>query len=66
MNPIENLWAIVKARVAELQPKNKVQLKEAIINSWNSITSETTMNLVSSFKNRARELYNAKGHHTSY
>lgn len=31
VNPNENCCDIIKSKVAELQPKNKVQLKEAMI-----------------------------------
>lgn len=66
MNPIENLWAIVKRKVEVLQPKSKNELKEAIIQAWSEITPEITMKLVFSFKKRARQLYNVEGHHISY
>jgi transposase len=66
MNPIENLWAIVKARVADLEPKNKDELKKAIKEAWESITFKTTNKLVVSFKKRAKLLYKAKGHHIDY
>jgi hypothetical protein len=49
MNPIENLWGIIKRRVAEIQPKNKDELKNAIIMTWNQITPEICMKLVKSF-----------------
>lgn len=66
MNPIENLWAIIKDRVADLQPKNKEQLRIAIEEAWNSILAKTTRKLVESFKKRAKLLYEAKGHHIDY
>ena len=66
MNPIENLWGIIKVRVAELQPKTKEELKHAIISTWNEMTPEITMKLVNSFSERAIALYNAKGNHINY
>lgn len=61
MNPIENLWAIVKERVALLRPKNKAELKEAIVKAWNEIPVEMHQKLALSFKKRVVKLYNARG-----
>jgi len=66
MNPIENLWGLVKTRVAELQPKNISELRSAIVNSWNEITPELACKLVRSVKKRAIALYDAKGNHINY
>jgi len=66
MNPIENLWAIIKDKVADLQPKSKLELKEAIERAWSEITPETCQNLVLSFRKRASMLKNAEGHHIPY
>ena len=41
MNPIENLWGIVKDRVAKLQPKNVAELRLKILEVWNQISAET-------------------------
>ncbi|KAL4500908.1 hypothetical protein ABPG72_020142 [Tetrahymena utriculariae] len=37
LNPIEQIWAILKRRVEKQQPKNANQLKETIVNEWNQI-----------------------------
>ena len=66
MNPIENLWGIVKTRVAELEPTNIAELKTAIMQAWKSITKKTTKSLVNSFKKRALCLFKAKGGHINY
>lgn len=66
MNPIENLWADLKNKVAEKLPKNITELKEIITSEWALITKETCENLANSFKNRALKLYRAKGGHIGY
>lgn len=66
MNPIENIWALVKRGVIEKNPKNKMELKNAILSVWESITQETTKRYALSFKRRAMELYRAKGRSINY
>lgn len=66
MNPIENLWSIVKEDVAKKQPKNKSELKSAIIESWNQIPKTILEKLSLSFKKRALSLYRCKGKHIKY
>lgn len=66
MNPIENLWAIVKSKVAELEPKNIDELKMAIIACWNSIPKSLCQSLALSFLKRRDALIKAKGWHIDY
>lgn len=65
MNPIENLWYIIKRKVAEKKPKNKNQLKEEIKIAWEAIPDELCRKLALSFKKRSLELFRAKGMHIS-
>lgn len=66
MNPIENLWGLLKEKISYLQPKNLNELKQCIITSWNQINNELTNKLALSFKKRAIVLYRAKERHTKY
>lgn len=66
MNPIENLWRIIKVKIAEKRPKNKNELKEEIVRAWAEIPDETCKKLALSFKKRAVELYRAKGNYINY
>lgn len=66
MNPIENLWHHLKARVAERKPENLKLLKEIIVEEWKKIPQELCQNLVDSMHRRAFELWMAKGNHTKY
>lgn len=66
LNPIDNLWAIVKERVALLQPKNKNGLKQIILNVWNSIEKSLCEKLSLSFKKRSKLIFKAKGGHIKY
>lgn len=66
LNPIENLWAIIKEKVAEKEPKNLIELKREILAAWNAIPKETLIKLAKSFKKRALLCYRAKGGHINY
>ena len=41
LNPIENVWAIMKSKVANANPKNLNQLKIEIKKVWDEIRPET-------------------------
>lgn len=52
MNPIENLWAIMKRRVEELNPTNINELIEIIIDVWNNVSVNEIHNLIDSMNSR--------------
>lgn len=66
MNPIENLWGIIKEKVAVLKPKNLNELKISIQKIWKETDKKLLEKLALGFKERAVELYRAKGWHTKH
>lgn len=66
LNPIENLWAILKEKVAQRSPTTKVELKAILLEEWAKIPSELLTCLVHSMQKRINECLAAKGGHTSY
>lgn len=66
MNPIENLWGIVKDEVARLQPKNLTDLRSKILEVWSQISEETCQKYALSFARRTLELCRKKGGVTKY
>lgn len=68
MNPIENLWSIVKHKLHQKDCSNKLQLTEAIADIWENGADWETVNqkLVNSMPNRVKMLLKAKGGHTKY
>ena len=67
LNPIENLWAILKQKVHQKSPKNREELISAIVRSWyHEISAETCQNLVKSMKERLRSVILAQGGHIKY
>jgi transposase len=68
INPIENLWSIVKRRVYayETRAKNMNELWDRVGDIWTSITKEECENLVRSVPRRLQEVIKAKGGPTKY
>ena len=68
LNPIENLWAIMKSRMASQTFTNRQQLLEAIIRSWFHDIGQGDMltNLIKSMPNRLAKVISAKGGHSGY
>ncbi|KAJ3426467.1 transposable element tc1 transposase [Anaeramoeba flamelloides] len=52
LNPIENLWSIMDRRLKHVNPKNKEEFIDQLINVWESIKWETLENLTLSMDNR--------------
>ena len=48
LNPIENLWAILNARVIKRYPKNEAELKRYLKQEWETITMEDVRHFVMS------------------
>lgn len=68
LNPIENLWAIVKRQLAQYDhaPTNLGQLWERIQTEWAKIPPQTIKNLVESMPKRLREVRRNRGLWTKY
>lgn len=56
LNPIENLWGILKIKVARRCPKTKNELKSILNEEWKKITDEIRHNLVNSMPKRLEKL----------
>lgn len=66
LNPIENLWGIVKRKMANLRPSNKAELKTAIETTWATITPAQCHKLISSMPRRVQAVIDAGGAPTKY
>jgi hypothetical protein len=75
LNPIENLWAILKERICKrypeltYMPKNEAS-RQALINAaieiWPQIEDEVVYNLVKSMHSRLAAVIQAHGYYTRY
>jgi transposase len=66
VNPIENLWALLKVKVAQRRPKTLEDLVNAIQNEWNELPSELAYNLMNSMESRVQSLIDSSGDYTLY
>lgn len=67
LNPIENLWQVLKQSVRRRHPKNMNELKHCIKQAWClDISRELCENLIRSMPNRCKTVIQSKGHITKY
>jgi transposase len=68
MNPIENLWAIIKARRKKKYgvPKSKNELITQIFDIWDNIEMELVHNLANSANKRINAVLKLKGKVSKY
>ncbi len=61
LNPIENLWCIVKRKMRYARPNNAEELKATIRATWTLITPEQCHRLIDSMPRRIAAVIQAKG-----
>jgi len=66
LNPIENLWGIVKNNVERRMPKNLGELESFMVEEWNRIPESMLINLVGSMKQRCELIIEKNGERISY
>jgi transposase len=66
LNPIENLWAIIKHRIAELGVRTLVDLIQITKDVWEAVTQQELANLVSSMRSRLEATVLAQGGPNGY
>ncbi len=66
LNPIENLWGIVKRKMRDTRPNNADDLKAAIKATWASIPPQQCHKLITSMQRRIEAVIKSKGAPTKY
>lgn len=66
LNPIENLWYVVKKKVSVKRNSSQNELYKAFVEAWNSIPLDKCMKLLESMPRRCRAVINNKGYATKY
>ncbi|GBC50422.2 IS630 family transposase [Rhizophagus irregularis DAOM 181602=DAOM 197198] len=66
LNPIENLWAIVKRNTELRRPKNLNELDVFLHEEWVKIPNNLLINLVNSMPQRCREVIDRNGERIPY
>jgi transposase len=66
LNPIENMWQIIKNNVEKWMPQNINELKHFLVEEWEAISQETVNNLIFSMKNRCESILAKNGDRILY
>ncbi len=66
MNPIENVWAVLKANVSSHKPKNKRSLIYWIKREWGRLPNDYAQHLIESMNQRIEAVIARKGDNTRY
>lgn len=66
LSPIENMWALLKLKIAEKKPKNINELKLFIMETWQTFTVEECTKYVLSLPHRISKMSQRKGYHCGY
>ena len=68
LNPIENLWSVVKNRLRKMDCTTKIKLIEAVIHVWfhDEEIKKICKTLVLSMKKRVKSVLENKGGHINY
>jgi transposase len=66
LNPIENLWGILKANVAKRFPKTKSQLEQFAAEEWAKIPQEVVKNTILSLPARIAQVIDRNGAKCDY
>jgi hypothetical protein len=61
LNPIEMIWAIIKARVKKLAPQTKAELEKVIAEVWEELDQKLLNRLLTGFIPRLEMLIKARG-----
>ena len=68
LNPIENLWALIKRKLKKNfpTPKTRDQLIDQVFAVWEDIDSDLRNNLIKSMTNRLKEVLESDGKPIKY
>jgi transposase len=66
LNPIENMWKIVKDNVEKRRPENLDELKRFMVEEWDKIPDSFLINLAKSMNERCKLIIEQNGERISY
>ena len=67
LNPIENVWRMIKYNIAKrLVARTVAELEEQVQLEWDAISQETIQTLIESMPCRIAEVIHNHGGHTHY
>ena len=66
VNPIENLWTLLKTKVLQRKPKTHFTLVKSIKKEWKLLPKNLVTNLMVSMANRVNDLIESHGDYTMH
>ncbi|MGH0154757.1 UNVERIFIED_CONTAM: hypothetical protein FKN15_033937 [Acipenser sinensis] len=66
LNPIENLWNVIKRKMDGHKPSNKAELLEFLRQEWHKVTQQQCERLVESMPRRMKAVLENQGYSTKY
>lgn len=66
INPIENLWSIIKRGVEIRQPQNIEELDRFMVEEWEKVSKSIIVNLIMSMSERCQLVIDCKGERIPY
>jgi len=66
LNPIENIWGLMKKKLKILAPKDQNELTKFVNRAWYDISQDHCKKLVESMPDRLRDVIKARGDATKY
>ncbi len=66
LNPIENVWGILKDKVGKRSPQTKVELQRFAIEEWSVIPQNVIKKTIKSFKKRCAQVISRQGEKCDY
>lgn len=66
LNPIENVWNILKEKVGKQKPKNEKEFTEIIMKEWNNFDIKILKLLIDSMTNRINKVIKNNGDFIMY
>ena len=66
LNPIENLWNVIKRKMDGHKPSNKAELLEFLWQEWHKVTQQQCERLVESMPRRMKAVIENQGYSIKY
>ena len=66
LNPIENIWSLLKNRIGKHFPKTREEVKAAVEKEWNLLKDTEMFDFVKSMKERLQAVIDVEGGHTRW
>jgi len=66
MNPIENIWAIMKSEISKIRPQTTAELNVEIRRTWRLLSDNTIVNCIQSMSNRLQLVLDNNGNKIPY